>query len=149
MALETVLLALSESDRDRLDPLLETVVDVAAPADAAVVLTHVYTQSEFDEVAANLNLEGGGEPTAVQAARREAVVRDVSERLDDAGLSYRVESQIGDHGEAIVDIATREGVDLVVVSGRSRSPTGKAVFGSTAQRVLLSSPAPVTFVRGD
>jgi nucleotide-binding universal stress UspA family protein len=52
-------------------------------------------------------------------------------------------------GEAIVSLASDADTDLAVVGGRRRSPTGKAVFGSTAQTVLLSAPCPVTFVRSD
>jgi len=44
-------------------------------------------------------------------------------------------------------LAAEVDADLVVVSGRKRTPTGKAVFGSTAQTVLLDAPCPVTFVR--
>ena len=47
--------------------------------------------------------------------------------------------------EAGADVAA----DLVIVGGRRRSPTGKAVFGSTAQEVMLEAPCPVMFVRSD
>ena len=54
---------------------------------------------------------------------------------------------VGPHGESIVDAAGDIDAGMVFVGGRKRSPTGKAVFGSTAQEVLLNAPAPVTFVR--
>lgn len=149
MALETVLLALGPNDQDRADALTNTIIDVAGPAGAKVVLAHVFTQDEFQRAASRLDFTEPEEASAIDVANRHATIRDIGGRLDEAGVDYTVTSQIGDHGDRIVDIATDEGADLVVVGGRKRSPTGKAVFGSTAQQVMLESPAPVTFVRGD
>lgn len=149
MSLETVLLALGPNDSERSDALTETVVDVAGPAGADVVLAHVFTDEEFERAASRLDFDELEEVAPLDVANRHATVRDIGDRLDDAGIEYRITSAIGNHGESIVDLASEEDADLVVVGGRKRSPTGKAVFGSTAQTVMMESPAPVTFVRGD
>lgn len=148
MALETVLLALGPNDSDRVDKLAQTVLDIASPADAHIVLAHVFTEDEFETAANRLDFANPGDASPAEVATRLATVREVANRLDAEGIEYVISARIGSHGTGVVDIATQQDVDLVV-GGRQRSPAGKAMFGSTAQQVLLESPSPVTFVRGE
>ncbi|NKE35376.1 universal stress protein [Natronococcus sp. JC468] len=149
MTLQTILLAVGPGDADRTDELAETVIEVAAPADATVVLAHIFTQDEYNEVLENLEMDAESDQVRPdEVAARHSTIRDIQRELDEAGVDYDVRGDIGDHGSTIVELATGVAADRVVVGGRRRSPTGKAVFGSTAQEVLLSSPCPVTFVRG-
>jgi nucleotide-binding universal stress UspA family protein len=149
MALNTVLLAVGPNDADRIDQLARTVTDIASPAGADVVIAHVFTDEEFETVVDRLQFESVGEADPDEVADRHTTVRDLRSQLEDAGLSTSVRGAVGDHGEEIVELAKHSDADLVVVGGRKRSPTGKAVFGSTAQEVMLTAPCPVTFVRGD
>lgn len=149
MALERLLLAVGPGDAERTDALATTVVDLAKPAGATVHLAHVFTKNQYDEVLERLEFDPDSETDPNDVAARHATIRDLVRTLDDEGVEYDVHGAVGEHGPSIVDLATDVDADLVVVGGRSRSPAGKAVFGSTAQEVLLSSPCPVTFVRGD
>ncbi|NNH24611.1 universal stress protein [Pseudokineococcus marinus] len=49
--------------------------------------------------------------------------------------------------DALLDAVVAEGADLVVVGTRRRSPVGKFLLGSTAQRVILGAEAPVLVVK--
>ena len=148
--LDTVLLAVGPGDEARSGQLATAVLEVAQPADATVVLAHVFTSSEYDEIRERLEFDRAVDeidPDAVAA--RHSTVHELQAAFDDAGVDYEIRGAVGDHGQSIVDLATSTDADRVVVGGRRRSPTGKAVFGSTAQEVLLSAPCPVTFVRSD
>lgn len=150
MELETVLLAVGPGDADRSEELAKSVVEVAKPADATVILAHVFTSSEYDDVLTRLEFDRAtDEVDPDDVARRHQTIIDLRNVLDEHDVDYVVKGAIGEHGPTIVDLATSDEVDRVVVGGRRRSPTGKAVFGSTAQEVLLSAPCPVTFVRSD
>jgi nucleotide-binding universal stress UspA family protein len=53
-----------------------------------------------------------------------------------------------DPAEAVLDeIADRPDVQRLVIGMRRRSPVGKAILGSVAQRLLLDSPVPVLAVK--
>jgi nucleotide-binding universal stress UspA family protein len=150
MSLDTILLAVGPSDADRYERLGEEAIDVGKPAGARVVLAHVFTEDEYDTVLDRLEIDPSAEEaTPGGAARRHTTTRELGKMLDDAGMEYEFRGGVGEHGEEIVRIATDVDADLVIVGGRKRSPTGKAVFGSTAQHVMLEAPCPVCFVRSD
>lgn len=150
MALDTILLAVGPGDADRVDRLAAATVEVAGPAGATVVLAHVFTDEQFDRVLDRLEFDrerSAVDPDAV--AGRHATIRSLAEELQAADVEFLVRGAVGEHGPTILDLAKSVDADRVVVGGRDRSPAGKAVFGSTAQSVLLGAPCPVTFVRGD
>jgi len=149
MALETVLLAVGPGDRERAEKLARTAEDIAGPAGATVVLAHVFTEDEYETTLENLRVGDPDSVTSDEVARRHATIRTIGDAFDEADIEFEVRGAVGEHGETIVSLAKSTDSDLVIVGGRKRSPTGKAVFGSTAQEVMLSAPCPVTFVRGD
>ena len=147
---ETVLLAVGEADSLDVDQFAAEAIDAAKPSDATVVLLHVFTEDEYDEARANLKIDANSEMQSPDAvARHHTPTRVLANRLDESGVEYEIRGAIGARGDEIVDFAEESGAERVLISGRSRSPTRKAMFGSTAQKVLLSSPCPVTFIRAD
>jgi nucleotide-binding universal stress UspA family protein len=150
MAIDTILLAVGRDDADRLNRLVEETVDVAGPTGAKVVLVHVFTKEEYDDSIDKLEFDTVAEEVGPDdVARRHSSTRQLAKTLDEADVDYEIRGAVGEHGEEIVKAAKETDADRVMVGGRKRSPTGKAVFGSTAQEVMLSSPCPVTFVRAD
>jgi nucleotide-binding universal stress UspA family protein len=148
MAIETILLAVGPRDKDRIDRLTEETLDVAVPTGATVVVGHVFTSGEYDEVLDKLEFDREvSEVSPDDVAGRHATVRAIVDRLDEADVDYEIRGAVGDHADSIVELAETSDADRVIVGGRQRSPTGKAVFGSTAQTVMLEAPCPVTFVR--
>jgi nucleotide-binding universal stress UspA family protein len=76
-------------------------------------------------------------------------INELVERFDQAGIEYETRGVICPPEDKIVEVAEAVGADRLFVGRRDRSPTGKAIFGSVAQAVMLSAPCPVTFVRGE
>ncbi|WP_251344047.1 universal stress protein [Haloplanus halophilus] len=75
-------------------------------------------------------------------------VREATEFLEERGIEVSVTESSGDPAEQILDAATDGDANLIVVAGRKRSPTGKALFGSVTQSVILNADRPV-MVAGD
>ena len=55
----------------------------------------------------------------------------------------------GTASDAVLGVAEEVGAELLVVGIRRRSPVGKALLGSNAQRIILNATCPVLTVRVD
>jgi nucleotide-binding universal stress UspA family protein len=69
-------------------------------------------------------------------------------RLEASGAEHEVRQVVGtDVGDAVIAIAQELDADLVVVALRRRTPVGKLLMGSVAQRILLEATCPVLAVK--
>lgn len=73
----------------------------------------------------------------------------VEQRLAAEGVPHtNVHAITGtDAATAILEAADHNGAELIVLGIRRRSPVGKLIMGSTAQRVLLEATVPVLAVK--
>jgi nucleotide-binding universal stress UspA family protein len=76
---------------------------------------------------------------------------DVRQQLSASGVQGEVRNLVRrrEPGDDLADIATAEGAELIVIGLRRRTPVGKLILGSNAQRVLLDAPCPVLAVKAD
>jgi nucleotide-binding universal stress UspA family protein len=125
----------------------------AAGTDTELVLLTVVPESEFESTRRAVADIGSSDAVytleqAEESAAREAadVAADV---LADHDVSVTPVGTIGREADAILDVAAQEEVDHVFLTGRRRSPAGKALFGDVAQTVLLRFGGPVTLLMGD
>lgn len=140
MAIDKLMIALT--GEDDYDDLIAAAIDIAEPSGATVVLGRVYDEGTHSSVGRELNIS-----TPDELAERDEEIAAVVASLEEAGLTTEIRAAVGDGGEPFVAIAERAEVDMVLIQGETRSPAGKAVFGSVPQAVLLNAPCPVTFIR--
>lgn len=76
-------------------------------------------------------------------------VQEAAAFLGERGVDVTVRREHGDPLEEILRVAEAVDADTIAVTARRRSPTGKAVFGSTTQQLILESDRPVTVLTGE
>lgn len=92
---------------------------------------------------------GGREFDSGDAIESEAQLQEVKNELDAHGIPHDVRQLVRgmDPAEDLVNVANEVGADLIIIGLRRRSPVGKLILGSNAQRVLLDAPCPVLAVK--
>ena len=92
---------------------------------------------------------GGREFDRDDAIETEAQLEEVDGVLRGAGVQHDVRQLVRgmDPAEDLVNVADEVGAELIVIGLRRRSPVGKLILGSNAQRVLLDAPCPVLAVK--
>jgi nucleotide-binding universal stress UspA family protein len=85
------------------------------------------------------------DPRLAQEHHLETVRRDLTELQVDFDVRQQIRGR--DAADEIIELAEAEHASLIVIGVRHRSPVGKLLLGSAAQRVLLDAPCPVLAVR--
>lgn len=112
-------------------------IDEARLRDAKLVVVH--------------SIKGGASygPEESQADRTE--LDRVRADLGATGLDFDVRELVvgNEPAEDLVAVSEETGAELLVIGMRRRSPVGKFVMGSNAQRILLDANCPVLAVKAD
>lgn len=95
-----------------------------------------------------LNSPRSGAPVTSTQAGDDALER-LRQAAQDAGveLTVRQDAHTDDLVDMVLEVADEVDASVVVIGLRHRSPVGKLLMGSTAQRILLSSTRPVLSVK--
>jgi len=92
---------------------------------------------------------GGSEFDADASTQAERDMNAVRRVLDGSGVEYDVRQLVRgfEPAEDLISIAEANAAELIVIGLRRRSPVGKLILGSNAQRVLLDAHCPVLAVK--
>jgi nucleotide-binding universal stress UspA family protein len=76
---------------------------------------------------------------------------DLTAELAASGVTYeiRTPADVDDSADELIRIAETTDADFIVIGLRRRSPVGKLLLGSNAQRVLLDAACPVLAVKAE
>ena len=92
---------------------------------------------------------GGREYDDGASARNDQDLTALETKLKESGLEYDVRQLVRgfEPAEDLIGIAEDCDADLIVIGLRRRTPVGKLILGSNAQRILLDAPCPVLAVK--
>lgn len=137
---------------EKAEELVTEAAELAAGVDALLALLHVTSESDYEQNRKAMEGVVGSEDAsydverATQGARQFA--RDFGREVLGKDVDFDALGAVGSTAEEVLRIARDEGCDHVFIAGRRRSPSGKAIFGDTAQRVILNYGGPVTVMTG-
>jgi nucleotide-binding universal stress UspA family protein len=94
---------------------------------------------------------GGEDLDAVEAAAYEQELDAIRADLDSFGLAHEVRHLVRgrEPAEDLIAVAEEVSAEFIVIGLRRRSPVGKLILGSNAQRILLDAPCPVMAVKAE
>lgn len=92
---------------------------------------------------------GGREFDRDDAEEVESALDEVRDQLTKAGVEHEIRQLVRgmDPAEDLINVAAEVAADFIVIGLRRRSPVGKLILGSNAQRILLDAPCPVLAVK--
>lgn len=96
-----------------------------------------------------LHVFSDGRSTDESSIQQIAAATLARDTLEDAGIAVDLDQTVGDPTTVILEKAEHVDAKRICVAGRKRTPTGKVLFGSVSQRVILSTTRPVLVCSAD
>jgi len=120
--MKTILFCI-DTDVERARKQVESITDLPFKQDQIrIVVYHVFR----------------GKDEQADAEQLKSVIY-ATETLEEAGYSVDVQQSSGDASRHILEKAESIEADMISLAGRNRSPTGKVLFGSVTQDVVLDT----------
>ncbi|WP_435361763.1 universal stress protein [Haloarchaeobius sp. DFWS5] len=138
-----VVAAIDESERAQ--HVVREAADLAAAFDDELQLVHVFERSELVNV---LEVTVDEEDLTENYEVQQATERILDAAANGVEVEYEPIARIGEPATKVVDYADEVDARYIVIGGRKRSPTGKALFGSVTQKVILNADRPVVNTAG-
>lgn len=94
---------------------------------------------------------GGQEFDGSAAHKVEVAMESVKAKLEASGVQFDLRQLVRgfEPAEDLISIAETSDAELIVIGLRRRTPVGKLILGSNAQRILLDAKCPVLSVKAD
>jgi nucleotide-binding universal stress UspA family protein len=92
---------------------------------------------------------GGRDYDSDESRENDARLQRIQDDLSDSGLDLEVRQLVrgNEPAEDLIAVANEVDSDLIVIGLRRRTPVGKLILGSNAQRILLDAPCAVLAVK--
>ena len=126
---------------DRAERVVAEAVELSNAFDEPLHVVHVMDESDYVRLEQTA-FEKTGRSIPIEKVRNiakghaEDVAADVAAEFEPVGL-------MGDAASMVLSYAEEQDARYIVVTGRKRSPAGKALFGSVVQSILLNADRPI------
>lgn len=92
---------------------------------------------------------GGRDHGDEEARKFDAMLEEIRTELDGLGIEHEERQFVrgNEPAEDIIAVANEVDADFIVIGLRRRTPVGKLLLGSNAQRILLEASVPVLAVK--
>ena len=93
--------------------------------------------------------KGGSSLDKTEAAEITESLENVRDRLAGSGVEHEIRQLVrgSDPSDDLIAVAEEENAEFIVIGLRRRTPVGKLILGSNAQRILLDATCPVLAVK--
>lgn len=122
---------------------IDKAVELAKKEESEIICVNViedYCPIGLTEIDCNIVRE-------IQMKEANTVVAAAAEKFKNAGVHARVIIETGSPSETIIEVARREGADLIIAASHGKHGAKKFAFGSVTARLIEHSHVPVLVMK--